>query len=128
MQNQISQVQQFHETFGQPVLPAPEIPHIDRCSLRHRLLKEEVAEFQDAYLEGDIVAVADALTDILYVAFGAALEFGLGEQMEAFFDEVHRSNMSKAGEGGKPILSHSGKIQKGPNYSPPDLQKIFDIK
>ena len=128
MQNQISQVQQFHETFGQPVLPAPEIPHIDRCSLRHRLLKEEVAEFQDAYLEGDIVAVADALTDILYVTFGAALEFGLGEQMEAFFDEVHRSNMSKAGEDGKQILRHYGKKKKGTNNSQKKIKKIFDIK
>jgi predicted HAD superfamily Cof-like phosphohydrolase len=88
-------------------------------------MEEEVQEFKDACEAGDIVEVADALTDILYVTFGAALEFGLAEKMEAFFNEVHRSNMSKAGEDGKAIFSETGKVLKGPNYSPPDLKKYL---
>jgi len=86
----------FHHTFKHPVLPKPGIPSEDRCKLRVALLAEELKELEVAILEKDIVEVADALCDIQYVLAGAILEFGLGEKFSALFEEVQRSNMSKA--------------------------------
>lgn len=89
-------VAEFHHTFKHPVLPTPAIPDERRCRLRVELLAEELKELEEAIKEKDIVAVADALCDLQYVLSGAVLEFGLGEKFQALFEEVQRSNMSKA--------------------------------
>src|SRR3954468_3041317 len=92
----LNQVAEFHTTFQHPILPVPGIPAENRCKLRVALIAEELKELEVAILEKDIVEVADALCDIQYVLAGAILEFGLGEKFKTLFDEVHRSNMSKA--------------------------------
>jgi len=89
-------VAEFHRTFKHPILPKPTIPDENRCKLRVALIAEELKELEVAILEKDIVAVADALADIQYVLSGAVLEFGLGDKFKALFEEVQRSNMSKA--------------------------------
>jgi predicted HAD superfamily Cof-like phosphohydrolase len=89
-------VAQFHQTFKHPVVPTPSIPEENRCQLRVALLSEELKELEVAVLQKDIVEVADALCDLQYVLAGAILEFGLGEKFNALFEEVQRSNMSKA--------------------------------
>ena len=92
----LNQVAEFHRTFKHPVLENPAIPSKDRCSLRVSLLSEEVAELQVAIENNDLIEIADALCDIQYVLSGAVLEFGLGQKFKPLFDEVQRSNMSKA--------------------------------
>ena len=91
--------------------------------LRIDLIEEELNELKEAIKNNDIVEVADALTDILYVTYGAGHSFGVN--LDKCFDEVQRSNMSKLGEDGNPIYNDSGKVMKGPNYSVPDLKKII---
>lgn len=92
----LNQVAEFHKTFQHPILTTPTIPDENRCKLRVALIAEELKELEVAILEKDIVGIADALCDIQYVLSGAILEFGLGDQFKALFDEVQRSNMSKA--------------------------------
>ncbi|MES2265676.1 MAG: nucleoside triphosphate pyrophosphohydrolase family protein [Bacteroidota bacterium] len=92
----LNQVAEFHKTFKHPVLDEPTIPSKARCDLRVALLAEEVKELQEAIADNNLVEIADALCDIQYVLAGAILEFGLGEKFKSLFDEVHRSNMSKA--------------------------------
>jgi len=92
----INLVKEFHETFKHPVLNTPQIPDEKRCKLRLALLIEEVKEFEQAIADKDIVGIADAFADIQYVLSGAILEFGLGDKFNEIFNEVHRSNMSKA--------------------------------
>lgn len=92
----LNQVAEFHHTFHSPVLDAPQIPSAARCQLRVSLLAEELDEFREAIEQNDLVAVADALCDLQYVLAGAVLEFGLGDRFKTLFDEVQRSNMSKA--------------------------------
>jgi predicted HAD superfamily Cof-like phosphohydrolase len=94
--NSLNQVAEFHNTFKHPVLPEPAIPSKERCQLRISLLAEELKELQQAVDDNNLVEVADALCDLQYVLSGAILEFGLAEKFKALFDEVHRSNMSKA--------------------------------
>src|SRR3982751_4056105 len=94
--NSLNQVAEFHSTFKHPILPAPTIPSMERCKLRVELLAEELKELQQAIDDNDMVEIADALCDLQYVLSGAILEFGLGERFKDLFDEVHRSNMSKA--------------------------------
>jgi len=94
--NALNQVAEFHRTFKHPVIDKPGIPSKERCALRVSLLAEEVKELQDAIADNDLVEIADALCDIQYVLAGAIHEFGLGEKFKELFDEVHRSNMSKA--------------------------------
>jgi predicted HAD superfamily Cof-like phosphohydrolase len=94
--NSLTQVAEFHTTFKPPLLPAPVIPSMERCKLRIELLTEELKELQQAVDDNNLVEVADALCDLQYVLSGAILEFGLGEKFKELFDEVHRSNMSKA--------------------------------
>lgn len=89
-------VAEFHRTFKHPILPAPAIPGENRCKLRVALIAEELKEFEEAIAQGDIVGVADALSDIQYVLSGAVLEFGLADKFKDLFEEVQRSNMSKA--------------------------------
>jgi len=92
----LNQVAEFHNTFKHPILPTPVIPSKERCDLRVALLAEELKELQQAIDDNDLIEIADALCDLQYVLSGAILEFGLGEKFKDLFDEVHRSNMSKA--------------------------------
>jgi predicted HAD superfamily Cof-like phosphohydrolase len=118
----LDRVREFHETFGVPVMARPCIP-ADRVTLRLDILDEERRELTTALEAGDVVEVADALTDMAYLIYGTALEFGI--DLNACFAEVHRSNMSKLGADGKPIYRDDGKVLKGPNYSPPDLRQAL---
>jgi predicted HAD superfamily Cof-like phosphohydrolase len=122
----LEQVRIFHETYGLPVKDAPDITDPKTNALRINLLAEEVDELKEALDNGDIVEVLDALTDIQYVLDGAYLSFGLHDVKQAAFEEVQRSNMSKLGEDGKPIVRpEDGKILKGPNYFKPDISQFI---
>lgn len=149
----ISKVSDFHKTFEAPILESPEIPSEDRCKLRVSLLQEELNELQQAINDKDIVEIADALCDLQYVLSGAILEFGLGDKFNELFNEVQRSNMSKACDsmqdaietlsyykkkdgteghfkklGNKWVVyrSDDNKVLKSINYSPTNLQDIIE--
>ena len=113
----------FMKTFGQEVKTKPSFSNDKTNNLRLNLIKEELEELTDAMKKKDLVEVADALTDILYVTYGAG--HALGINLDKCFDEVQRSNMSKLGVDGKPIYNDSGKVMKGPDYFAPDLKKII---
>ena len=115
-------VRKFMETFGQDIKEKAEFPEQKITSLRYDLIVEELSEFKQAIDKRDIKEVADALTDILYVTYGAGHAFGI--DLDRCFQEVQNSNMSKLGEDGKPIYNSSGKVMKGPNYFKPDLTKF----
>ena len=110
------------KTFGQEVKEKAEFPSNKITTLRYDLISEELAELKEAIDKKDIKEVADALTDILYVTYGAGHAFGI--DLDKCFDEVQRSNMSKLGVDGKPIYNEKGKVMKGPNYFEPDLNKF----
>ncbi len=116
-------VKKFMSTFGQEVKDRAEFPDDKIVNLRIKLIEEELQELKDAIKNKDIIEVADALTDILVVTYGGAVAWGL--DIDKCFNEVHRSNMSKLSEDGKPIYNDYGKVMKGPNYSPPDLKKFI---
>jgi len=118
-------VKTFMKTFGQDVKDSPEFPNQETTNLRLELIAEELGELEEAIANKDLVGIADALTDILYVTYGAGHAFGL--DLDACFREVQRSNMSKLGEDGKPIYREDGKVLKGPNYSEPDLKKTLQL-
>lgn len=121
----LEQVKIFHETYGLPVKDVPDISDDKTNALRVNLLEEEVEELKEALAAGDMVEVLDALTDIQYVLDGAYLSFGLHPVKTAAFDEVQRSNMSKLGADGKPIVRpEDGKILKGPDYFKPDIAQF----
>ena len=115
-------VRKFMETFGQEVKKKAEFPNDKITSLRYDLIKEELAELKEAINKKDIKEVADALTDILYVTYGAGHAFGIN--LDKCFEEVQNSNMSKLGEDGKPIYNDKGKVMNGPNYFEPKLDKF----
>ena len=117
-------VKKFMETFGQEVKEKAEFPKDEIISLRYDLIKEELEELKEAIDKKDIKEVADALTDILYVTYGAGHAFGIN--LDLCFDEVQNSNMSKLDENGKPIYNDFGKVMKGPNYFKPDLSKFVN--
>ena len=112
----------FMKTFGQEVKSKPSFSTDKINKLRIDLIKEELDELQEAMKNNDLLEVADALTDILYVTYGAGHAFGI--DLDKCFDEVQNSNMSKLGENGEPIYNESGKVMKGPNYFKPDLSKF----
>ncbi len=112
----------FMKTFGQEVKTKPSFSSNKINKLRIDLIKEELDEFQEAMKNNDLLEVADALTDILYVTYGAGHAFGI--DLDQCFDEVQNSNMSKLDEKGEPIYNESGKVMKGPNYFKPDLSKF----
>ncbi|MDC0426576.1 nucleoside triphosphate pyrophosphohydrolase family protein [Pelagibacteraceae bacterium] len=116
-------VKKFMQTFGQEVKNKAEFPNEKIVKLRYELIKEELEELNQAINEKDIKEVADALTDILYVTYGAGTAFGI--DLDNCFNEVHESNMSKLGSDGKPIYNEIGKVLKGPNYFKPDLNKFL---
>ena len=115
-------VKKFMETFGQEIKEKASFPNDKITSLRYELIKEELDEFKVAIDKKDIKEVADALTDILYVTYGAGHAFGI--DLDKCFEEVQNSNMSKLGDDGKPIYNDRGKVMKGPNYFKPDLRKF----
>jgi len=116
-------VKKFMQIFSQEVRNKAEFPNEKIVQLRYDLIKEELDELNQAMKDKDIKEVADALTDILYVTYGAGHAFGI--DLDQCFDEVQRSNMSKLGSDGKPIYNDRGKVMKGPNYFKPDLSKIL---
>ena len=116
-------VKLFMQTYGQEVKAKANFSDEKTNKLRVDLIKEELEELTKAMDEKDLLEVADALTDILYVTYGAGHAFGIN--LDKCFDEVQRSNMSKLGEDGKPIYNESGKVMKGPNYFKPDLSKYI---
>ena len=118
-----SSVKKFMETFGQEVKNKAEFPNEKIQDLRVSLIDEELSELKEAIENKDIKEVADALTDILYVTYGAGHAFGI--DLDKCFDEVQRSNMSKLDENGKPIFNEYGKVLKGPNYFKPNLEKFI---
>lgn len=126
MNKGLEQVKQFMTAFGQPVLTTPQIPSDEVVQLRLKLLSEELNELVAAWKAGDLTECADALVDIDYVLKGAVHDFGMGEIFDELSNEVHRSNMSKLGEDGKPIHREDGKVLKGPNYSKPNLLPILE--
>jgi predicted HAD superfamily Cof-like phosphohydrolase len=152
--NSLNQVAEFHKTFEAPILETPQIPNESRCNLRVSLLQEELNELSEAIKNNDLVEIADALCDLQYVLSGAVLEFGLGNKFEELFNEVQRSNMSKACDSQKEALmtlSHykkkdgteghykeingkwivyrkgDNKVLKSINYSPANLKNILDV-
>jgi predicted HAD superfamily Cof-like phosphohydrolase len=151
--NYIKEVSQFHKTFNAPILERPEIPSEERCQLRVSLLQEELNELSEAIKNKDLVEVADALCDLQYVLSGAILEFGLGEKFDELFNEVQRSNMSKACHSQQEAIetmlhykkkdgtesmykevdgmwivyrTSDNKVLKSINYSPANLKKIIE--
>ena len=118
-----NKVKIFMETFGQEIKNKPSFSSEKINNLRYELIKEELDEFKEALKDKDILEVADALTDILYVTYGAGHAFGI--DLDKCFEEVQQSNMSKLDKKGKPIYNESGKVMKGPNYFKPDLTKFL---
>lgn len=116
-------VRDFHNAYNQEVKSTPEFPTNDITTLRYELISEELGEFQAAVTDKNLVEVADALTDLLYVVYGAGHAFGI--DLDACFKEVHRSNMSKLDSNGKPIIRNDGKVMKGSNYIPPNLLNVL---
>jgi len=125
----LEQVQEFHETYGLPVLDTPSIEDKTTNKLRINLLAEELDELKEALEQGDSVETLDALIDLQYVLDGAFLSLGMAHLKDAAFDEVHRSNMSKLGADGQPIRREAdGKVLKGPNYFKPDMAQFVKNK
>jgi len=126
MKQQLEKVKQFHEAFLQSNAEAPTLVDVDVYNLRYRLMEEETKEYVEACAEGDIVGIADALGDQLYILCGTILKHGLQHKIEEVFHEIHVSNMSKLGADGKPVFREDGKILKGPGYFQPDIKKILE--
>ena len=117
-------VKVFMETFGQLVRTKPQFPDEKTMKLRYDLIKEELNELEYAMKTKNLKEIADALTDILYVTYGAGFAYGI--DLDKCFKEVQRANMSKLGEDGKPIFNEKGKVMKGPNYREPDLKQFVE--
>lgn len=126
MKKRLDAVAEFHKAFGLGISSAP-IASLGepKNRLRYSLMKEENEEYLAAANEGNLVEVADALGDMLYILCGTILEHGMQDKIEEVFAEIQRSNMSKLGADGKPVVREDGKVLKGPDYSRPDLRKIF---
>lgn len=125
MYSNFEMVGDFMEKFGQEVKTKPEFPDNETIALRLELIQEELEELREAIGNADIVEVADALTDILYVTYGAGHAFGI--DLDKCFEEVQASNMSKLGKDNKPIFREDGKVMKGPNYFQPDLTSVLGL-
>ena len=117
-------VKTFMKTFGQMIRTKPQFPDKKTMRLRYDLIKEELKELEQAMKTQDLKEVADALTDILYVTYGAGYAYGI--DLDKCFKEVQRANMSKLGTDGKPIYNDKGKVMKGPNYSEPNLKQFVE--
>jgi len=117
-------VKTFMETFGQMVRTKPQFPDEETMQLRYDLIKEELNELEQAMKTKNLKEIADALTDILYVTYGAGYAYGIN--LDKCFKEVQKANMSKLGNDGKPIYNEKGKVMKGPNYSEPNLKQFVE--
>lgn len=122
MSNWFEDVKDFHRAFGQRIGSVPELPDSEERSLRIKLLIEEVAEYSEAENEHDLVEVADALADIIYIALGTAVSYGI--PLDNVFEEVHRSNMAKLVDG-KPLKREDGKVIKPAGWKPPDVEGVL---
>jgi predicted HAD superfamily Cof-like phosphohydrolase len=128
MEKQLKSVEEFHTGFGQTNGQWPSLISNAEYDLRHSLMKEENDEYLEACYNKDLVEIADALGDQLYILCGTILKHGMQHIIEDVFNEIHASNMSKLGEDGKPIFRHDGKILKGKNYFRPNLEQFFKLK
>jgi len=127
MKNKIAAVKLFHEAFGLGVKETQTAAlGIEKNMLRYKLMREENEEYLDAANNEDLVEVADALGDMLYILCGTIIEHGLQYKIEEVFNEIQKSNMSKLGGDGNPIYREDGKVLKGPNYFRPDIKSILD--
>lgn len=127
MKNKIAAVHEFHTAFGLGIKNTPTADlGEDKNLLRYKLMREENEEYLEAANNNDLVEVADALGDMLYILCGTIIEHGLQYKIEEVFEEIQRSNMSKLGDDGEPIYREDGKVLKGPNYFKPDIQKILE--
>ncbi|BDW93121.1 MULTISPECIES: nucleoside triphosphate pyrophosphohydrolase family protein [Flavobacteriaceae] len=127
MESKIKAVELFHNSFGLGVSQQPKANlGEEKNLLRFNLMDEENREYLEAANNNDLVEVADALGDMLYILCGTILEHGMQYKIEEVFEEIQRSNMSKLGADGKPIYREDGKVLKGPNYTRPDIQTIMD--
>lgn len=127
MESKIKAVELFHNSFGLGVSQEPKANlGMEKNLLRFNLMDEENKEYLDAANEGDLVEVADALGDMLYILCGTILEHGMQYKIEEVFEEIQKSNMSKLGADGKPMYREDGKVLKGPNYFKPDIKTIMD--
>lgn len=126
MKKQLSAVTEFHTAFniGYQQIPIADIGD-GKKNLRYNLMKEENEEYLEAVKNNDLTEIADALGDMMYILCGTIIEHGLQDKIEAVFDEIQRSNMSKLGEDGNPVYREDGKVMKGPNYFKPDFSKIL---
>ena len=125
--HKINSVKEFHDVFkiGSREVPSGNITEAEYM-LRHRLMQEENDEYLEACKRGDLVEIADALGDKMYILFGSIIKHGLQHKIEEIFDEIHRSNMSKLDDKGQPIFREDGKIMKSNNYFKPDIKKVLD--
>ena len=126
MKKQMNAVKDFHDTFGLSYNDSPTVSLEKKIiELRYNLMKEENEEYIEAARKNDIIEVADALGDMLYILCGTIIEHGMSDIIEDIFDEIQKSNMSKLGADGKPIYREDGKVMKGPNYFKPNFSKFF---
>lgn len=128
MQDKIEAVKNFHTAFkiGYRETPMADLGE-EKNLLRYKLMREENEEYLEAANNNDLVEVADALGDLLYILCGTIIEHGLQHKIEEVFEEIQRSNMSKLGENGEPIYREDGKVLKGPNYFKPDIKTILEL-
>lgn len=127
MKNQLDAVKQFHSAFGLGISEMPKGSLGENVNLlRYNLMKEENEEYLEAVQNNDLVEIADALGDMLYILCGTIIEHGLQYKIEEVFAEIQRSNMSKLDENGKPIYREDGKVMKGPNYFKPNFREILE--
>ncbi|WP_420551527.1 hypothetical protein [Tenacibaculum aiptasiae] len=127
MKDKIKAVHEFHSAFKLNIQNEPTVAISDeRKQLRFELMKEENEEYLEAAKNNDLVEVADALGDMLYILCGTIIEHGMQHKIEEVFDEIQKSNMSKLGEDGKPIYREDGKVLKGPNYFKPNIKEILN--
>jgi len=127
MKNKIAAVHEFHSAFGLGIENSPTVDlGIKKNLLRYELMREENEEYLEAANNGDLVEVADALGDMLYILCGTIIEHGMQDKIEEVFNEIQRSNMSKLGADGKPIYREDGKVLKGPNYFKPNIKEILE--
>lgn len=126
MKNQIKNVEEFHNSFNIKNNNIPTVNVGEKIfKLRHSLMNEENEEYLDACKKGDLVEIADALGDMMYILCGTILSHGLQHKIEEVFEEIQKSNMSKLGSDGKPIYREDGKVMKGPNYFKPDIKNVL---
>lgn len=126
MREFIDKVAEFHNAFGIGNAESPTTSDKNTQNLRLDLIVEETLEYKEACEEDDLVSIADALGDQLYIIYGTILKHGLQDKIEDVFNEIHRSNMSKLGADGKPIYREDGKVLKGPDYTKPDIASIIN--